>query len=287
MTVHIDDIALEGADGHRWQLVGYGPAAPRAVLLWLPAMGVAARHYLPLAEALAGYGIATFLHEWRGHGSSSVRAARGINWGYRELLEQDIRRSEDAAFAAYPDLPRIIGGHSLGGQLACCRLALAPHHAQRLWLVAASAPFPELFSGGVGLGLPIALRLTPWLSGLFGYWPGRRLGFGGREARGVMRDWAGTGRARGYRIESLGRDLDPLLADVAIPVDAIALAKDGFAPEAAVRALVGKLGGDREIEVMDDAALGSRSDHFSWLKQPDAIAGHLASRLGPAPPRPA
>ena len=156
-----------------------------------------------------------------------------------------------------------------------------------MWLVASSAPFPQAFTGSVGLGLPIALRLAPVLSDLLGYWPGRRLGFGGREARGVMRDWAGTGRARGYRIECLGRDLDPLLADVAIPVDALALAQDGFAPEAAVRVLLGKLGGDREIEVMDDAALGTRSDHFSWLKQSDAIAGHLASRLGPAPPRPA
>ena len=55
LTKTIDDIALEGADGHRWQLVGCGPAAPRAVLLWLPAMGVAARHYLPLAEALANH----------------------------------------------------------------------------------------------------------------------------------------------------------------------------------------------------------------------------------------
>lgn len=276
--MRIHDIALEGADGHRWTLIGHAPALPRAVLLWLPAMGVAARHYLPFAEALAGHGIAAFLHEWRGHGSSSVRAARGNNWGYRELLEQDIPRSEREAFSRF-GVPRLIGGHSLGGQLAACRLALSRHDAARLWLVASSAPFPQAFTGSVGLGLPIALRLAPVLSDLLGYWPGRRLGFGGREARGVMRDWAGTGRARGYRVESLGRDLDPLLAKVVVPVDAIALAKDGFAPEAALRALLAKLGGRADVQRMDAAMLGTAADHFSWLNQPTSVANALASRL--------
>ena len=122
----IDDIALEGADGHRWTLIGHAPASPRAILLWLPAMGVAARHYLPFAEALAARGIAVFLHEWRGHGSSSLRAARDCDWGYRTLLCTDLPAAEAAVDTALPGRPRIVGGHSLGGQLACCRLAIAP-----------------------------------------------------------------------------------------------------------------------------------------------------------------
>ena len=53
------------ADGHGWQLLHYAPAQPIASLLWLPALGVAARHYAPFAQALAERGIAVFVHEWR------------------------------------------------------------------------------------------------------------------------------------------------------------------------------------------------------------------------------
>ena len=60
-------------DGHRYEVMACMPAQAIARLLWLPALGVAARHYLPLAQALAAKGVAVYLHEWRGNGSSSLR----------------------------------------------------------------------------------------------------------------------------------------------------------------------------------------------------------------------
>ena len=59
------------ADGHRTNVLACIPAASKASLLWVPALGIAGQHYLPLAEALATRGVAVFLHEWRGNGSSS------------------------------------------------------------------------------------------------------------------------------------------------------------------------------------------------------------------------
>jgi predicted alpha/beta hydrolase len=133
------DIRLVALDGHRYQLLARIPDRAKRTLLWLPALGVAARHYLPLADALAARGIAVFVHEWRGHGSSSLRAGRNCDWGYRELLQCDLPASEAAMAEALPGVALTIGGHSLGGQLACCRLALDPQAAQALWLVASGA----------------------------------------------------------------------------------------------------------------------------------------------------
>src|SRR5690606_3305678 len=135
VTVALDSHALEAADGHRWQLHACVPDKPDAALLWLPALGVGARHYLPFAQTLAARGVATFLHEWRGAGSSSLRAGHDCDWGYRELLELDIAASAEAMRRNLPGLPTVVGGHSLGGQLACCYLALAPEAASRIWLV--------------------------------------------------------------------------------------------------------------------------------------------------------
>src|SRR5690606_36931531 len=55
---------VAATDGHDWRLITRIPANPRRSLLWLPALGVAARHYIPFAEAMAARGVAVFLHEW-------------------------------------------------------------------------------------------------------------------------------------------------------------------------------------------------------------------------------
>ena len=74
-------LPVKTADGHRSELIARIPEAPRASLLWVPALGVAAKHYVAFAEALAARGVAVFLHEWRGNGSSSLRASRANDWG--------------------------------------------------------------------------------------------------------------------------------------------------------------------------------------------------------------
>ena len=85
---------VQATDGHQWTLLVRQPTEPpRMHLLWLPALGVAARHYLPFAEALAARGVAVYLHEWRGNGSSSLRPSHTQDWGYRELLELDLPAS--------------------------------------------------------------------------------------------------------------------------------------------------------------------------------------------------
>lgn len=129
---------LTTADGHRFELLRHVPADPVATLLWLPALGVAARHYQGFAEALAARGIAVFVHEWRGNGSSSLRAGHAQDWGYRELLQYDLPAATAAVRTAFPDLPLHLGGHSLGGQLACCHAGLHPDEVQDCgWLPAA------------------------------------------------------------------------------------------------------------------------------------------------------
>ena len=97
------DIGLSTQDDHSFVLHARIPIHPHASLLWLPALGVAAKHYLPFAEVLAERGVAVFVHEWRGHGSSSLRAGRQHDWGYRELLELDLPASEDGMRRALGD----------------------------------------------------------------------------------------------------------------------------------------------------------------------------------------
>src|SRR3546814_5672956 len=69
------------------------------------------------------------------------------------------------------DLPRVIGGHSLGGQLACCRLALDPQAASAVWLVASGAPYWRAFPPRTRWWLPLVYRFLPWLADACGALP--------------------------------------------------------------------------------------------------------------------
>jgi len=89
MNIDARELPAASADGHAWTLAARVPEQPRAHLLWLPALGVAARHYLPFAEALAARGVAVYLHEWRGNGGSNLRPDRRDYRYYRRLLEAE------------------------------------------------------------------------------------------------------------------------------------------------------------------------------------------------------
>ena len=294
-------VPVEASDGHGWQLQVTVPARPHATLLWLPAMGVAAKHYRPFAELLAARGVATFVHEWRGNGSSSLRASRQHNWGYAELLSRDVPASEIAIAERFPDVERVLGGHSLGGQLACCRLALAVHAQQtpptrRLWLVASGAPYWRAFPAPTRYGLPLAYRFLRWLADRRGALPGRRIGFAGEEARGVIRDWTTSALSGRYAAAGLelkpGRgnrehadlehadlghaDLEHAMCGVAADVRAVVMQHDWLAPESSLQYLLSKLGdSSARVAILDDAALGTHADHFAWMKQPGRVVEHL------------
>jgi len=271
------ELPLHADDGHRYALLARIPRQPGRSLLWLPALGVAARHYLPFAEALARRGVAVFVHEWRGNGSSALRADRAHDWGYRELLTLDLPASEAAIAGIVHGAPRTIGGHSLGGQLACCRLAIAPQAAGAVWLIGSGAPYWRAFPLPYRLWLPFVYRFIPWLADRNGHLPGRRIGFGGNEARGVIRDWARSATGGRYAAAGLDVDLEAALARVETPIHAIALARDWLGPVSSLRFLLSKMPRTAStIDVLDAAALGTDADHYAWMKAPDAVAARFS-----------
>lgn len=276
MTTQAREFPVVSDDGHVWTLLARIPEQPRASLLWLPALGVAAKHYLPFAEALAARGIAVFVHEWRGNGSSNLRADREHDWGYRELLLHDLPASEATVARTLANTRRLIGGHSLGGQLACCRLGLAPDIAQGLWLVASGSPYWRAFPALRRYLLPLAYRFLPWLARRRGALPGRLVGFGGNEARGVIRDWARSGLTGHYSGDGIDTDLEATMSRLQLPILALVLADDWLGPASSLRFLLSKLPqSPADIDVLGADALETHADHFSWMKHPDAVVSGL------------
>ena len=275
MGIESVEIPVVAADGHAYQLIARIPAQPTASLLWLPALGVAARHYLPFAEALAARGVAVFLHEMRGNGSSSLRASRTVDWGYRQILA-DIASSDAVMRQRHGTPVQMIGGHSIGGQLATCYLAVDPKAFAHLWLVASGTPYWHAFPAPVRYLLPLVYQFTPWLADRRGALPGRKLGFGGEEACTLMRDWARVGLSGRYAASGLDIDLELAMSQVAVQAQAVVLDRDWFAPTRSTQALLDKLPRTQSIlSTLNSAALGTGADHFSWMKHPAAVVHAL------------
>lgn len=275
MPAIVEEVVAE--DGHRFQLRRFLPTAGvmrRGGVLCLPALGVPAQKYDALAAELATMGIEVALHEWRGLATSSLRASRHVDWSYRELLGLDL----EATLQRLPAGRWVFGGHSLGGQFAAMLAAQHPQRCAGLALVAAGVPYPATFAGRYRVALALLARLMPALVRPLGYFPGQHLKFAGREAAGVMRDWAASARSGRYVDYGDGVTMESLLAGTDVPVLGLAMRDDWMAPPASLAMLLGKLGGDRrQTVVLGPEELGVVADHFRWLRQPGPVAARIAA----------
>ncbi|MGK7294721.1 MAG: hypothetical protein ACNS61_02705, partial [Candidatus Wenzhouxiangella sp. M2_3B_020] len=123
------------------------------------------------------------------------------------------------------------------------------------------------------LKLRALLPIIPLMSKLLGYFPGRRLGFAGSEAHGVMRDWTRTARRGHYDLETLDFRVEGALARLRLPILAMRMADDPFVSEASLEGLLSKMPecpADRAC--VTGAEQGSRADHFRWMKSPEPSA---------------
>ena len=273
MTVTRQLLSLTAADGANIRLQLHLPPQPRAALYWLPALGVGIGPNERFADALAARGVAVAIHEWRGLGGSDRRASRASDWGYRELLELDLETGRQAMRAALPQPAWMLGGHSLGGQLALIDTAKRGSDAPVL-LVASGHPHWRAFPGLRAAGVRLFAQAIGPLTAMCGYFPGQRLRFAGREATTLMRDWARTALRGDYRIAAYGDALDAALGHYAGRVLAIRMAQDRLAPPGAMARLqaIAPRAKWTLHELGSEQLGGRRPDHFGWLREPAAVA---------------
>ncbi len=87
------------------------PSDFRTMLVFIHGTAAQSKLYLPLADTLRRYGIATALLDLRGHGLSEGTRGDAKN---TTALARDIKLFLDTLRAKYPQKKIILGGHSLG-----------------------------------------------------------------------------------------------------------------------------------------------------------------------------
>lgn len=264
-------VAVSTPDDHRFELIKVAAEQPRHTLFFLPGMGLSARLFIGFAEALAERGVSVYIHEWRGNGSSNQRASKSNNWGYEQLLD-DLAAARQAVQERSGD-GYLIGGHSLGSQLACLSAASDDAGCHGLLIVAGGSPYWRVFPLPMKSVMVGVMFAFPVLGTLFGYYPGKRIGFAGNEARGVMSDWARSARTGRYRPDGMADDLEAKLRALRLPVLALEMADDWFVPGGSLEWLTGKLEAcSVERREVAARAEGGKADHYAWMRQPEATA---------------
>jgi predicted alpha/beta hydrolase len=275
---------VRAPDGHQFELLVHAPAEPKAVLVFVCALGVEARYYAPFGEALAERGVALAMCDLRGNGTSSVRPSRGVDFGYREIVELDIPAALDAVRERVQKVPLFAGGHSLGGQLMMLHLAAVRPDVAGTVLVACAIPYYRNWEGNPRRYIRFATVVFPIAGALLGYVPGKRLGFGGAaEAQTLMRDWSHNARTARYEPTGSRVDYETALREVELDLLTVSIDTDAMAPPNAVEFTFEKLPKSRGERVHAHLSTPHPAAHMRWARDPgevvEAVATWMQTRL--------
>jgi predicted alpha/beta hydrolase len=251
--------AAAAPDGERWVLasadgtpvaarVFRGPRVERVLVLY-SAAACPKLLYAAFAAWLAQRGWAVLSFDYRGIGESASAATLGAGTGLQQWA-QDGQAVAAAAVQAWPGLPLVVLGHSIGGMLA----GTLPHPAVRGMLTVGSQQcywrdwsprWLPVFAALWMLGFPLAARLQ-------GHVPGRWFGMPENVPGGVARQWSLACRSAALPSQALNGAGDDAvaagaepqapatpagLARFARPVVAYAIADDPIGTPRAVRRL--------------------------------------------------
>ncbi|MGK6316262.1 alpha/beta hydrolase family protein [Neorhizobium sp. DT-125] len=217
--------------GHLWPAKG---AALGSVII-NPATGVLARYYHYYADFLAQEGFGVLTYDYRGIGLSRPEALRGCRYRWRDWGEQDFDAALRFMDEARPGQPLHVVGHSIGGYLP--GLSPRAERIDRMLTVGAQYAYWRDYAAGHRARLFWKWHIVmPVLTALYGYFPGKRLGWLEDLPAGIANEWSFRGaRMELTHPEGEREDVLRRFAAVKAPILAIAISDDDIGTVAAVR----------------------------------------------------
>ncbi|KAA8885638.1 alpha/beta fold hydrolase [Nocardia colli] len=252
------------------------PAKPVAVVVVLPAMGVAANYYKDFTAQLSGHDIAAIVVDLRGQGDSVPKSSRSANWVHADLVDVDLPAALELGGQEFAGLPIFLVGHSFGGHLALQRAARAPEGLTGVVLIASGSVWYRTYDGLIRTRNLVFGQWFGLIARTLGYFPGDRLGFGGRQAAGVMTTWARQVRSGIMTDDGIATGNG--VFGFALPLLTVRIERDDLATEAGVRSLAEAAPDAPHTDwIYTSAEAGGRLDHFRWTKHSGPLAARLRS----------
>ncbi|MGV6875572.1 alpha/beta hydrolase family protein [Pseudochelatococcus sp. B33] len=218
--------------GHLWPSRG---GALNGSVVINPATGVLARYYHRYAHFLTARGFDVLTYDYRGIGASAPADLRRCGYRWRDWGKRDFDAAARLMHERRPHDPLIVVGHSIGGFLP--GLAESAPLIDRMLTVGAQYAWWGDYARAKRLGLFLKWHVAmPAATALFGYFPGRKLGWLEDLPAGVANEWSFRGprfertHPREERAGAVAR-----MAAVTAPILAIAMSDDELGTVPAVR----------------------------------------------------
>ena len=229
-------VTVPATDGYPLGATLYvsGETPPVGAVMVNAATAIPARYYAPFASALAARGLAVLTYDYRGIGASRPARLRGFGAQMRDWIDLDTEGAIAWTRAAYPGLPLLAVGHSLGGH--AIGLCDGSRHLAGAVLVSSAAAWIG-YIRGVAERLRVAGLLHvvgPGLVLACGYVPMRRLGMGEDLPGPAFRDWAHWIGLRHYFFDDPTMQAAARFARVRAPLLLVGADDDPWTPAPAI-----------------------------------------------------
>lgn len=247
-------------------------------ILFLPALGVPLGYYRPLFDSWAARGRHVFGAETRGMPLSPVDG-RSSRTGYGVLVNDDIPALV-AAVGERVSVPVVVVGHSLGGQVALLCAAADRITPTAVVAIASGSSSPLTVPTTRGrLRRRFEILIVRAAVRVLGYWPGHRLGFGGRQTGELMTDWAHEARFGGYRLAGDPTDYEGALGSLTVPALLVGIAGDDMITPRAMGHLVDRLPSTADTVLVPESPEHAHG-HFAWARRdPEAVIAPVEAWL--------
>lgn len=240
------------------------------VVVLLPALGVARQKYQTVIAHLIEHGYAVVSADMPGYGDSLPRPSRQHDYGYADLVREYIPALLQQARDLNPRQTPILFGHSIGGHIATL-YAHTTHQPFSMFCVASGNVHHQNWPPASQAKLRRAAFLFKWMAQAYGYFPGKKVGFGIHEAKRLIIDWT--------KIVRTGR-FDHIEPQFARPAqqsrDAVFVHIEGddWAPLASVQTLSERIPSAKTVSIALQADVRG-NPHSGWVRNPAEIVALL------------
>jgi predicted alpha/beta hydrolase len=268
---------FEVSDRARTVIEWFGEEAPpeKGLIVFLPALGASVDFYRPMAEAWAALGYRVATVELRGGKQSSVKDVRAHNFGYNEVLNVDLASIVPALRAQAAGRPFLLAGHSLGGQFALLYASRHPSDVDAVVLLAGGSNYYGAMPRGKRFTRHLGLQTVRTIDQVLRFFPGDKLGFGGRQPFNMILDWTQEALTGRYIVTGDPADYDHELELLKVPVLMVSLQGDTLVPRPSADYLASKLTRAQVAQIELVAPDGTPYHHFRWVKQPAPILSQV------------
>ena len=286
-----DETAADGftLGGFTWRHAVRDSARP--VIIINAATSVRCRHYSRFADYLHAHGFDVISYDYRGIGESRPASLKGLRASWSDWGALDFEAMLKRAQREFPGQPIDVVAHSFGGCAA--GLGASGKAIRRLVTVGAQFAYWRDYAPAHRWRMLGKWHLVmPLLTMLYGYFPGKRLGWLEDTPAGVVRDWS-TPTAR-YEKRPSGRGLHvKTFAAVKAQVLAISISDDPYGTIPAIERLLDYFTHSRKthLRIAPEDIGQAEVGHFAFFRSayqatlwPIALSWLQSGELAPGTP---